>query len=276
MRDSALACAALLIALASAQASGAGTLITTETRKLGVEAPRVQRTEVRVDGDRLRVEPEGSATTVIYRGDRRLVWLLNHEEKTFLQVDRGTTTAIAQNLKAANEALRERTRNLPPEQRQAIERMLDGTLGAPPAPEPAITTRDTGRRDRVRNIECAELEVLRGVERVAEVCIAEFEAAGITRATFDVVRELALFLRESVAAMAPRVFEQDGMDALDSFQQVDGVPLRVRAFEEGKPATETMVTAIEPRSFVGADFELPEGYRGGFSLGGSRGAAEAP
>jgi hypothetical protein len=269
MRSPALACAALLVAQAIAQASGAGTLITTETRKLGVEAPRLQRTEVRVEGDRLRVEPDAGETAVIYRGDRDLVWLLNHPEKTFLQVDRGTTAAIAENLEAANRVLRERTRDLPAGQREALERMLEGTLGSPPPEEPAVITRATGRHDRVGDTECAEHEVLRGAERVAEVCLADFAAAGVTRETFGVVRDLALFLRESVAAMAPRVFQKDGMEALDSFQQIDGVPLRVRAFEDGKPATETLVTGIEPRDFGSAEFEVPEGYRGGFSLGRS-------
>ena len=269
-------CVGLVGALGVAQVAGAGTFVATETRKLGTESPSVQRAQVRIDADRMRVETDGSANAVIYRGDRDLVWLLNHQEKTFLQVDRGTTAAIARNLDAANEAIRERTQGLPPEQRQALERMLDGTLGAPPSAKPAVTTRVTDRRDLVEGVPCTEVEVMQGAERVAEACVARFQDAGVSAATFAVVRDLAAFLCESVSSMAPKALQQDGMEALDSFQQIDGVPMRVRAYEKGEAATETVVKRIEEQGFAAADFEVPEGYRGGFSLGGGGAAADPP
>lgn len=259
-------CVAFAVLLA--QGAAAGTRIETETRRLGVENPRVDRSVVRVEGNRMCLDPDSGQRSVIYRGDRDLAWLLNHREHSYLQVDRATTAAIARGRERANEVLREGIAGLSPQRRAAMERLLDSALGPVSAP-PAVTVRATGRRDSIQRIACEEFELFRGKERFAQVCVADYGAAGLSPGTRKAVRELAVFLREAVTALAPKEFRQLGLDALDSFEQIEGFPLRVRAAVNGGPMSETLVTKIAEESIDPRTFDLPAGYRADLSLGGA-------
>jgi hypothetical protein len=250
----------------------AGTRVATETHVVGKgstgQAPaRTEHASAWIDGRRLRVDANGGKSTVIYRGDEDSAFLLDHAEKTYVKVDRGTTVAVSRKVEEANREMRERLAGLPPEQRAAMEKLLDGTLGPAPDATPPVSVRSTGERDLVEGIPCDESEVVREGQRVALVCTASFQAAGVSAATFDVVRELAVFLRESVASLAPGTMRQEGLDALEGVDRLQGVPLRVRAYEKGRLQSETVVKEIAEEAVPAARFDVPAGYRGGFSIG---------
>jgi len=78
--------------------------------------------------------------------------------------------------------------------------------------------------------------------------------------------------------MAPDAYRQDGVDALEAFDRLDGVPLRVRAFDGGVPAWEVRVLRIESREPPATAFALPDGYTRKLpvDLGGNAQAAPAP
>jgi hypothetical protein len=267
-----LAGAAGLVAALAAAGASAGTRVAAETRVVGKasarrEAPGPEQASAWIDGRRLRVDANGGKNSVIYRGDEDSAFLIDHAEKTYVKVDRGTTAAVSRTVEQANREMRERLEGLPPEQRAAMEKLLDGTLGPAPEALPPVTVRPTGERDLVEGIPCDESEVVREGQRVALVCTASFQAAGVSAATFDVVRELAVFLRESVASLAPGTVRQEGLDALQGVDHLQGVPLRVRAYEKGRLRSETVVKEIVEEPVPATRFEVPAGYRGGFSIG---------
>jgi hypothetical protein len=104
------------------------------------------------------------------------------------------------------------------------------------------------------------VQVRRGEVRRAEVCRAEFGAAKISDASRRSVAALAETLRAVVPALAPDAYRQDGVDALEAFERLDGVPLRVRAFNGGVPAWEVRVLRIESREPPATAFSLPDDY----------------
>jgi len=256
----------LLVCLAVLSADGAfaGTRIAAETRRLDREGSAEQVT-LHIDGERLRFDGGDGRSSIIYRGDRPLVWIVDHRDKKYMEVNRGTTAALDK----ANSMIRDGMKGLPPERRAALESLLGGAQ-AQVAAGPKITVRPTGERDLVGGRTCDEQEVLRGQERVALVCTASLASLGMPADSLSAVPGLVAFAREafeSLAAIAPGVVDRQAIDALGSLANVEGLPVRARVFDKGKPVAETVVTEVAQEASEGSRFEVPDGYRGGFSLG---------
>ncbi len=250
---------ALLILLVAGPA-GAGTFLVLETTRLD-DGSLLERTELRADGTRLRVDTDGGRSSVVYLAEERTVRVLNHAERSYLEVDQQTTQQVARGLEKVNRELRDRLDSLPASQRAAAERLLNQTLG--PGAEtkrPEVVVVPTGGSDEIEGHACREFDVLRDGTRVADVCKAEYAEVGVAPETLGALRELAGFLRESLAALAPEGLRGRSLDALDSFDHLDGVPLRIRAYESGTPVRQSRITDIVTRTLPKTDFAVPDGY----------------
>ncbi len=231
-----------------------------ETSRLA-DGKVLETTVLRIDGDRLRVDTDGGENSVVYHADQQLLWMLDHGDRSYFEIDQEMTAGLARSIDRLNKEARSRLGSLPPEQRKSLEGLLDKTLG-PGSEEkrPEIVVVPTGDSDVLEGKNCRVYEVLRDGQRVADVCRAEFSDVGLQPQTLDAVRGLATFLRETVTALAPDKVRNQGLDALDSFDRLDGVPLRVRSYEDGKPVRQSRVTNLEDQAFPGSDFEVPSGY----------------
>lgn len=256
-----------LLLLLFAPAAKAGTFLVLETTRLA-DGKVLERTELRADGARLRVDTDGGRSSVVYLADQKTVRVLNHGDRSYLEVDQQTTASLARGLQRTNQELRSRLDALPASQRAAAERLLDSTLG-PDTREtrPEVVVVPTGQTDEVQGHACREFEVLRDGTRVADVCKAEYAEVGVAPETLDALRQLAGFLRESLSALAPKGLRGRSLDALDSFDHLDGVPLRVRAYEGGSAVRQSRMTDLATRSLPDSDFSVPAGYRKTVNIG---------
>lgn len=256
----------------SAGVAHAGTYVVAETKLLDRQPARTEQAQVWLDTSRIRVDMAGT-NTLLFDSGKETAWLLDHHEKTVFQVDRGTAQAVGNTMASVNNALRESLEGLPPEQRAAMEQMLGGRM---PAEVPAaaadaassVEIKPTGETSVVSGVSCAEHEAIESGKRVALVCIADFGAAGVTRESFAVLGELASFAKDSVGAMLPAGIEvpDEGLAALDSLSALEGVPMRMRAFDEGKLVSETVVQQIGTKDTAASQFAVPAGYQGGITI----------
>lgn len=242
LRALALGLVALLLALPAV----AGTEVITETRK---PDGGTQDGTALFDGKRMRVEMEGGRRTIVYRGDRGLIWVIDHKHKNFVEVERPTAEALAAQAKARLDAL-------PPDQRALADGGLAGN----------VEIQDTGRHGSVLGIPCAELHVMAGGVRVADVCRASYADAKVDARSFAAVRDLERLLGSSLSALLPEKVRRDGAEAIESFARLDGVPMRVRTYEQGRFASETTVKSLKQKAFPKGSFELPSGYVPQFSI----------
>jgi hypothetical protein len=253
MRVRVLGLALLLLA----RGALAGTEITVETRRVGTaEGAKPQQSLIAVEGRRLHAEAGDGRHGLVYRGEEGVLHVLDHREKSVLTLDRATARSMARGADGAREAVR----GLPEPQRRAVERLLGE--GPPPA---KLVLRVTGRSDRVDGIACRLLDVLRDGVRLAEVCEGPRGAAGVTPEALAPLRELAAFAAE-VGDLLPKSMAGEGLDALVLVEQVQGVPLRVRAWPKDAPATESRVVRAVPKQFAAARFEPPPGYSKGLGI----------
>lgn len=255
----------VLLAWLLAGPASAGTFLVIETTRL-TDGKVLERTELRADGSRVRIDTDDGRNSVIYLADQKTVQLLDHTARSYLEVDQQTTENLTRTLERASREIRSHLDALPASQRAAAERLLDGTLGPSASQTPQVVIVPTGRTDEVEGRSCREFDILREGIRVADVCKAEFSEVGIVPETLDALRQLVGFLRESLSALAPEGLRGQGLEALDSIGQLDGVPLRVRAYENGVPIRQSRMVEIATRPLGAADFAIPDGYRKMVSL----------
>lgn len=264
----------VLLALASPAAASAGVRMEAVTRSVDPgEGPRTERTTLRVEGSRLRVDSGNGRGTLLYDADSGKAWLLDHREKRYVSVDRSQARALASQARTLQEEVRKRLEGrLSPEQMKAAEELM----GGPPPAAADVRVRETGGRAEVAGVPCREMEVLRGEERVAELCGAEPSAAGLPPEAFAVVRDAAAFAEESIGGLAPGGVRQGGLDLLQSARDLDVLPMRVRAYEDGRLQAESEVREVVREALPADTFALPEGYRPMFAVQvRGRGASDA-
>jgi len=246
-----------LALLLGAHAALAGTEITVETRRAGAPAEaKPQRSLIEVEGRRIRAEAGDARRGLVFRGEEGVLEVLDHREKSVVRIDRATARAVARRVDGAREAIDA----LPEPQRSAAERLL----GSDRAPA-QVALRASGKSDRVNGIACRLLDALRNGARLAEICEGPRGAAGVTPEALAPVRELAAFTAE-VAALLPKSLGAEALDALVLVERVEGVPLRVRAFPQEGPATETRIVKAVPKRIAPERFQTPPGYTAGIGI----------
>jgi hypothetical protein len=117
----------------------------------------------------------------------------------------------------------------------------------------------------VNGIACRLLDALRNGVRLAEVCEGPRGAAGVSPEALAPLRELAAFAAE-VGDLLPKSMAGEGLDALVLVEQVQGVPLRVRAWPKDAPATESRIVRAVPKHFGPERFQAPPGYSPGLGI----------
>jgi hypothetical protein len=247
-------------------AAEAATQLTAESRDLRKTESKPATQVLWLDGPRLRLDLD-AAQSALYRADTDTAWWIDHRERTTRVLDGATTAAVAQRAGEANAAARRYLEALSPARRAAAERLLDRTLGPQVAVSPDLELRSTGASDRIAGVPCDRFEVRRAGALRAEGCRAAFGAAGVSAESRKAVRSLSLLLRAALPTLAPAHSRQDAVDALQMFEQLDGVPLWVRLHEDGAAVWETRVTAIAEGAAPEAGFEPPAGYARGVGLG---------
>ena len=243
------------LALLSSPAE-AGIEIQTETRRLQGEDKRVRRASAFFDRRDMRLDTKEGRRGIIYRGERGLVWVVDRKKGTYLEFDKPSPEALAAQARARIDAL-------PPGERAAADAAVSA---GPDAVLSSLRIEETGKRDRILDIPCRELDVAAAGQRIARVCMASYGDAGVDPGSFAVVNEVKALLEDSVAVLAAGDVGADELTALETFAQLDGVPLRVLAYRDGQPRAETVVTGLAQKDLAAGVFELPDGARPKFRI----------
>ena len=250
--------AAALGLLGAPASTTAATFLVIESGDVG-EHER-ERTEIWAEAARMRVDLAGGRRSIVYLVERGIVWVLDHERRSVLELDRSTATGVATRLRGVEAELRARSAGLPPEAREAARDLLDSTFGPESLLRPALELRTTEDEDAVRGIPCRVNEVHVEGALAATFCEARLVDAQVPPAALAPVRSLSAFSRE-VSPLIPDRIRAGGLAALDLFDRVEGVPLRVRAFQGGAVRREAVVTEISQADPPDGAFDIPDGYR---------------
>lgn len=248
----------------------AGVLITVENRSLDGAGPKLVVSKIAIDGKRVRIdheEPnESGRGSVIYRGDKQQMIVLDHRGNSFQIMTKASMKAMNQQMQTVLKQMESKLAQLPPAQRKLMEQMMQHqrpeatTLPAnqkPAAPE----VRKTGVRKTIKGYPTAQYQVYQDGNRVREMWVADWADAGVTREDFLVFKDMHQFQQEAFASMNRGSGLQANDVAFDEFRQVAGLPVVVTSFKGTVKDRETILKAVEQRSFADSYFAPPKNYQ---------------
>lgn len=218
---------------------------------------------ITVEGKKLKMtinDAGNTQSTVIYRGDREEILLINHGDHTWRAMDKATMVNLGQHINPAMEKMQEMLKNMPPERRAMMEKMFAGQ-GINPAMmggKVEMQVKKTGENQTINGYSCVKYETWREKEKVAEHCVSDWKQVPGSQEARGVFHDMASFSQE----VWQGVFKGGGGPAsfFESIGKMEGYPVLTRIFSNGTIVSESLLTRVEEKSVSVQEFDPPKGY----------------
>ena len=237
--------AAAAVVSLSAQSQGI-TLVQSETRDGKATTTLTQM-------DKSHIRTETSSGVFIFDGDAQVMRMVNMEKKSYTEI----TKAQMQEMSKQMAGMMEQLKNMPPEQRAMMEKMMKGRgmPGAGPASAP-ITYKATGS-DKAGQWACAKYDGMRAADKIVELCTVEPKALGLTPADFEVAVQLAEFMK----SLMPQMANQIALYGTPAEQGFSGYPIRQTHYSNGKVTSVNELKEIKREAIPASAWQAPAGFK---------------
>lgn len=259
----------VLLCLQGTRAS-AGVRATTQSTD-GQTGTKPVLTSMELSESRLRMDVENPGEgrppiTMIFDGEKQILLIVNHEDKSITKLDAQTGDAIRKRMAAARAEVRAKFGKMPPEQRAMAEKLMAGHSGIagfedpkPAPPASALEVRAAGRDDNVSGRPCRVFEVDQAGSQTAEICVQSWKDAGVTEDDLRALEELGEFQTRMVDEVGGSPVASMH-HPFDLFRQVQGIPLRTRQKDHKGAVRETTFTSMAKAEIAPARFLPPTDY----------------
>jgi hypothetical protein len=235
------------------------------TENVGSQSPEVTTGVAYIATDRLahrsNADGETPENEVIFRADREVMLFVDHEDKTYRQIDRAAIDAFAAKMSAAMAQMKAQLAGLPPEQRAMMEQNLGAMMpGATPKPAPKIEYRKTSETKSISGFDCTKYERVENGKVDEFLWVAPNAAIGFSADDQAVFGKMSEFTQKMLSAFGPGVSEEVG-DEFAAVSKLGGWPILTQSLgEDGKVEDETLVESIGHDKLADSLFEVPNGY----------------
>jgi hypothetical protein len=243
MKTSKQFAAACMLGLAlSAQA---GVTIVQSWQKLGDKSAPMGNT-IHVEKDRIRVENGSNPDQqFIYRGDKKLLWIVNLKEKTYMEMTEKDFTEMFAKRDEAMKKMKAQLAQMPPEQRKMMEDMMAKMYaGGPEAPKTEF--RKTGSGGKINGWSTDKYEAVREGGKKSDIWVSEYKTLGISESEVHVFKDLARYF-EKIAPTSEWQISDKGM------------PVKSLTYKDGKPEFQMEVKEVKKENQPASLFEVPAG-----------------
>jgi hypothetical protein len=255
---------AILVAVAPAFA---GVVYQVETRDLSSSPAQTSDGTISAQGMLLKMQIQSADSDfngeMIFRGDRREMVIVNHDEKTVVTIDEATMLAMADQISQAMAAMEQALAAVPASQRKKMEEMMKSRMPMQAeAPAPA-KIRATGDADTINGYPATRYEVWRGDAKERELWVTEWSNVEGGDEVAGVFREMAGFMQRLLDSL-PNVagIKGAGDTAFAYLEEMKGFPVMSREFGDGgRVELESVLTSSEQKALDAATFEPPKGYK---------------
>ena len=170
--------AAMICALVSPLA--AGVVYEIEVKDHKQSPPKSESIQAAVEGRNLKMgiasRGDGAQGEMIFRGDRREMVVVDHEDESYFQIDEKTMQQIAGQVNSAMSQMQEMLKNVPEDRRAMIEQMMKQKMppsAQMPAARPASELRKTSERGEQNGYPCVKYEVWQDGRKTRDLWVTD-------------------------------------------------------------------------------------------------------
>jgi hypothetical protein len=220
---------------------------------------------IRVAPDKIDIVT--GATQTIFRGDKEVLWVCDPEQKTYYEITKEQAQKLGEQAASAMSQMQETLKNLPPEQRAAVEKMMASKMK--PAAESKRVIKPLDQKKTINGFDCSGYQVLTDAG-TTEIWAADLKTLKLDSKDLSAFKELAEFVKGMTRGM------EQMTDLAKDFEhpqegQVPGFPvLTIFTDKDSKEVWRTELVKVDQSAIAASAFELPEGFTKSEGMGHPR------
>jgi len=210
-----------------------------------------------LDTNRVRVDikgPQGNMSMILLMaGDNPRLLMLDHGKGEYYEMDKKSMDQMSQQVSGAMAQMEQQLKNLPPEQRAMMEKMMKGKMpmsqGAPAAAPIVYTARGPSNMNGYR---CTMYDGVREGQKVVEACAAEPSQLNVSPADFQGFENMKKFFDDLKKNMPNMPFASAGASVSESGPK--GFPVHQKQFRSGEVVNQFDLKELQSATFTDGDF----------------------
>ena len=226
---------------------------------------------LKFENDRIKRD---EMSTMIFNLKKQVLEMYDHQNKQKRVMDKKSAKEMQQKMQGYKSQFDDMMKNMTDEQRAMMKKMGRGSR--PPASmqdnsgSAEMKYVKTRKRDKVMRLPCTVYDVFSGPgEKQLEMCVTDMSNIPDGKAVKKLMNELGEFYKEIFPSM-PMGPERKSTP-FESFNKVDGFPIKTTRYENGKPIEVTTVTSLKKAKFKPEDFNPFPDYPAMGMMDGGRG-----
>ena len=197
---------------------------------------------------KMKIEDQDNGEIVIIRLDKEVTWMINKEKGIYTEMRMDEMRAQMAKADEAMQKMQEQFKNMPPEQRKMMEKMMGDKLKSMGSGDGLkISVKKTDERKKINGFNCFKVIYYAGDQPVMDIWMTD---------------------KYQLGAEFAKTYAQLGLlkgDLSEATQNMKGFPIRSETqMDVGmgkKVESTTNVTKIVPTSVSDSEFELPKGLK---------------
>ncbi|MCC5868901.1 MAG: hypothetical protein JJU27_10335 [Gammaproteobacteria bacterium] len=202
------------------------------------------------------IDEDGDVEMIFDRGTDT-IYTIDHDTRSYVRLNRENIGDLVGQVDTAMAEMRRQLEAMPPDQREAVERMMGG-MGGGAAPPPR-EMRETGRRGEAAGIACRWHDIYEGDTQVGTACIADADAVPGGDEMVAMINAMSAIYEELMRQLADSVPMGLPANPILPMTETGGLPIRSTETRDGEDF-ETVLLAVREESVDPSVFQLPAGY----------------
>jgi len=225
--------------------------------------------ETKLSGQGKSIKMDSTSETggdaFIFQGDKQQMLMIDHQQREYVIFNAATRDQIAGKMDQAMSQMNDMLKNLPPEQRAMVEKMMKNPSAAAglPQQDAGPEVKNTHQKAKKEGYPATKYEIWSGNRKTSEIWIADWKdiPGGSDIATSLV--EAAGFMKAMMEPLSKRVGRENQSDNVFALlEELKGFPVLTREFNsDGAVSSEMRLKSTKATDFAPGTFEPPSNYR---------------
>lgn len=261
-----LAGAALLAFLVPAAQAG----YVYELSSKGGSGQEAESSKVMIEGSNLKIVQPGSKDEVIFRGKDATMLAVNHQNKSYTEIDKKTLESMMAKIQEAMAQYEQMLANVPPAQREMVERMMGDRMPKVNTEASKITVEleEQGKGGEVNGFDTTHYALLHDGKKTSEFWVADWSEVKGGQAVTDAFVTMSSFFQDlmdtlaksPMGGMMTEAFKTDAW--VSQLASLEGFPVRTQTYDAaGNLVSESNLLGVQEEEFEKGTFQAPRGYK---------------
>jgi hypothetical protein len=211
--------------------------------------------ELLIDNTRLRVNIDaGSSVLFLTDGGRNRLVMLDKTKNEYTEMDQQAMNQLGAQMQGAMAQMEAAMKNMPPEQRAMMEKMMKGKMPTPQGGAPATTTYTAKGSATVNGFPCTKYDGEQAGSKVAEVCAAPLAAVRLSASDFQLFDKMREFMSGLQSALKSSPFASNTPGFTE--RGFEGFPVQRIELSNGQAVQRVDLKSADQTTFGDVDFSL--------------------